>query len=342
MTNTENSVIAAASSGDAVVPPRPAAVPVTRGRLVRFADRWGTLVVFAAMIAFFWALRPSSFGTFNNLAAILQESSSTLLLGVGLTAVLSVAEFDLSFPYLITLCSATTTLTMTSLHAGAIAAVLVGLGVGAFCGIVAGYAVAMEKASSFIVTLALGFVWTGIADGLTNSQSVVSGFATHFINITSYKWLGFALASWVAVIFAVLVGLLFRWSIPGRHMLSVGSNSEASRLAGLKVGRVRMAAFLVLGLAVGIAAVLITSQQGTYTPDFGTSYFLAPYVACFFGMSVLAMHRFTVFGTVVGALFLGTLQTGLLIMGSSLWVGELIQGLVLLVILLVARRRSRR
>jgi ribose/xylose/arabinose/galactoside ABC-type transport system permease subunit len=309
---------------------------------MRLADRWGTLAAFAIMIAFFWVLKPTSFGTFNNLTAILQESSSTLLLGVGLTAVLSVAEFDLSFPYLITLCSATTTLTMSSLHAGAIAAVLVGLGVGAFCGIVAGYAVSLEKASSFIVTLALGFVWTGIADGLTNSQSVVSGFAVHFINITSYKWLGFALASWVAVIFALLVGVLFRWSIPGRHMLSVGSNSEASRLAGLKVARIRMAAFLVLGLSVGIAAVLITSQQGTYTPDFGTSYFLAPYVACFFGMSVLAMHRFTVFGTVIGALFLGTLQTGLLIMGSSLWVGELIQGLVLLVVLLVARRRSRR
>ena len=110
---------------------------------MRLADRWGTLAAFAVMIAFFWVLKPTSFGTFNNLTAILQESSSTLLLGVGLTAVLSVAEFDLSFPYLITLCSATTTLTMSSLHAGAIAAVLVGLGVGAFCGIVAGYAVSL-------------------------------------------------------------------------------------------------------------------------------------------------------------------------------------------------------
>ena len=86
--------------------------------------------------------------------------------------------------------------------------------------------------------------------------------------------------------------------------------------------------------------MILTSRQGQYTPNVGAGLFLSPYVAAFFGMSVLAVRRFNVFGTVVGALFMGTLQTGLVIIGSASWLYELIQGGALLVILLIARRAA--
>lgn len=305
-----------------------------------FAEKYATLIGFALMIAYFWIDAPSTFGTSANLKAILDQTAVTVLLGVGLTAVLSVAEFDLSFPYSLGLASAAATLVMTDDGLGAGAAVLIGILVAVAAGLLAGAFVALQRASSFIITLALGFVFLGIADGLTNSQTIVGGMSQSFVNLTVHD-VGVTDSTWVAAIFALLVGIMFRWTVLGRYMLSVGSNPEASRLAGLRVPGIRVVAYGVLGLGVGIAAIILTSRQAQYTPGIGVGLFLAPYVAAFFGMSVLAARRFNVFGTVVGALFIGTLQTGLTIVGAASWVGEFIQGAVLLIIILIARRGTR-
>jgi ribose/xylose/arabinose/galactoside ABC-type transport system permease subunit len=309
--------------------------------MMDFAEKYATLIGFAVMVAIFWIDQPSTFGTFTNLKAILDQTAVTVLLGVGLTAVLAVAEFDLSFPYSLGLSSAAATLVMTDNHAGWAIAVIVGVVVAVAAGVLAGVAVAFQRASSFIITLALGFVWLGVADGLTNSQTIVGGLTNNFINLTSHDVFGITDSTVIAAVFALVVGVMFRWTVLGRYMLSVGSNPEASRLAGLRVPRIRVTAFAVLGVGVGIAAVIITSRQAQYTPGVGVGLFLAPYVAAFFGMSVLAARRFNVFGTVVGALFIGTLQTGLTITGAASWVGEFIQGAVLLVILVIARRTTR-
>ena len=321
----------------------PDAVPTRRkGALYKFFDKWATLIAFALMVTFYWIKEPSSFGTFFTFTSILQLSSTTILLGVGLTVVLSVAEFDLSFPYLLTLTSAVTMLTIANYHGGTVSAIGVGVGVGALCGIVAGFVVSLQRASSFIVTLALGFVWTGVADGMTKSQAIVPiSLPTSFSTLTNHDWFGVSDTAWIALIFAVIVGSLFKWTVPGRYMTAIGSNPEASRMAGVKVGMYRTMAFLVLGIAAGIAGVLLMAQQSSYTPGIGTSFFLPPYVAAFFGMSVLGTHRFTVFGTVIGGLFIATFQQGLLIMAAPTFLAELIEGLVLLVILTVIIRTDR-
>ena len=313
-----------------------------RGAAYRFFDKWATLIAFVVMIAFYWIKEPNSFGTFFTFTSILQLSSTTILLGVGLTAVLSVAEFDLSFPYLVTFTSAVTMLTIANYHGGTISAIVVGVGVGAVCGVVAGFVVSLQRASSFIVTLALGFIWTGIADGMTQSQAIVPiSLPASFSTLTNHDWLGVSDTAWIALIFAVIVGSLIKWTVPGRYVTAIGSNPEASRMAGVKVGMYRTMAFLILGIAAGIAGVLLMAQQSSYTPGIGTSFFLPPYVAAFFGMSVLGTHRFTVFGTVIGGLFIATFQQGLLIMAAPTFVAELIEGLVLLVILTIIIRSDR-
>jgi ribose transport system permease protein len=340
-----------AAAGAAAAPPSPASASGgdrqassarTRAAVMQWVERLATLVGFAAMIAVFWILKPETFGTMANLRAILDQSAVIVLLSVGLTVVLAVGEFDLSFPYLIGLASAGTTLMMTDHHLGAGAAIVIGIALSIVAGCLAGVGVALQRASSFIITLAIGFVWMGIADGLTNSETIVSGLSKGFIAVTEHTVASFSLATVVAAVFAIVVAILLRATVLGRYVQAVGSNAEAGRLAGLPLARIRTIAFGVLGLAVGISAVIITSRQAQYTPNVGTQLFLQPYVACFFGMSVLAARRFNVFGSVVGALFIGTLQTGLVIMGAASWVGSLVQGAVLLAILVAGRRTTTR
>jgi ribose/xylose/arabinose/galactoside ABC-type transport system permease subunit len=303
-----------------------------------FAEKWAALIGFAAMVAFFWIDNPSIFGTLTNFKNIFDQAAIPLLLGVGLTMVLAVGEFDLSFPYGVGLASAAVTLFMSQSHLDTGLAVLLGLLVGVAASTIAGIVVAQQRVSSFVVTLGFGFVWLGLADGLTNSTTIITGLNNSFVNLTDHRVFGFTVATIIALVFAVIIGVTFRWTVLGRYIQSVGSNPTASRSAGLPMARIRIAAYALLGVGVGIAGVIITSRQAQYTPNVGQGLFLAPYVAAFFGMSVLGKRRFNVLGTVVGALFMGTLQTGLIIIGAAAWVGEFIQGALLLVILLIARR----
>ena len=334
----EGSVATKREADDVQVPAAQAAG--TWARLMDAGEKWATIIGFAAVVAFFWAKAPDTFGTVDNLKAILDQAAIPILLGVGLTAVLAVGEFDLSFPYVLGLSSAAATLVMTDHQGGPVAAIVVGLLVAVAANAVSGYLVAQQRVSSFVVTLGFGFVWLGIANGLTGSTVISQGMNETFINLVLHRPLGITLATWIALGFAILIAILFRWTVAGRNIMAVGSNPTASRLAGLPLDRIRIGAYVILGLGAGIAAMILTSRQGQYTPNVGAGLFLSPYVAAFFGMSVLAVRRFNVFGTVVGALFMGTLQTGLVIIGSASWLYELIQGGALLVILLIARRAA--
>lgn len=306
--------------------------------LIPFAERYVTLLLFAVMVIVFWVLRPDTFGTLDNLRSILDQAAVIVMVSVGLTVVLAAGEFDLSFPYAIGLASAAATLMMTKYGLGATAAVIAGLVAGVVAGAISGVFVALQRASSFIVTLAIGFVWIGIADAVTGGQTIIDGFSSGFVNLTSNTLFGITIAVYIAAAFSLLTAAMLRFTVFGRYLQSIGSNPEAARIAGIGLSRIRVAAFAVLGLGVGIAAVIITSRQAQYTPDVGAGLFLQPYVAAFFGMSVLAARRFNVFGTVVGALFIGTLETGLIIVGAEDWVSNVVQGGVLLAIVLSARR----
>ena len=302
------------------------------------AERYVTLIAFVLMIAVFWAMRPDSFGTWGNFRAVLDQAAIVVLLSVGLTVVLAVGEFDLSFPSAIGLSSAACTLMMTMYHLGPAVAVVMGIVAGVLAGIVAGLAVSLQRASSFIVTLALGFVWLGLADAITGSQTLVDGIPDGFVAITDTQFLSIKLAVWVALGFSLLAAATLRYTVFGRYLQSIGSNPEAARLAGLGLSRIRIATYAFLGGGAALAAVIITSRQAQYTPNVGAGLFLQPYVAAFFGMSVLAKRRFNVFGTVLGALFIGTLETGLIMVQAEQWVGRIVQGGVLGIIVLAARR----
>lgn len=299
-------------------------------------SRGATLFGFAVMFIFFWIEQPV-FGTWGNVRSILEVSAPIFILGVGLTIVLTTGEFDLSFPGIVGLSAVCGVLMMSSEHLGWGVAVAVGLLVGVAAGLIAGLFVAAGRASSFIVTLALQGIWGGVALGLSGKGgSTITNVTNGYLNITLKNILGIPALIVYAVVIAILGFVVVRWTVFGRQAESVGENPEAARLAGIRVGTTKVIAFGIMGLCAGIAGVLLSSQTGQFTPDLATGLFIPPFVAAFFGISVLAAGRFNIFGTLVGAIFIATLQTGLTIMGLALWVGQAIVGASLIVILFIA------
>jgi ribose/xylose/arabinose/galactoside ABC-type transport system permease subunit len=303
--------------------------------VAKVRDRYATLIGFALMVAYFWWRHPATFGTWDNFESILNQAAPTVVLAVGLTIVLTTAAYDLSFPGTLAIASVGGVMLMSDSGVSTLVSIVASLGIGVGAGIIAGVLVASERASSFIVTLALGTVWSGLAIGISGGQTITD-VNLSYIDLTLNSVLGIPNSVVVAFFVSVLSWALLRYTVFGREAQAIGSNPTAARLAGIRIGVVRVAAFAVFGLCVGIATVLLSSSTGGYNPSLGSGLFIPPFVAAFFGIAVLGAGRFNVFGTVVGALFIGTLETGLVIGGTEAWVGNVIVGLVLVVILVFA------
>lgn len=302
----------------------------------RVLIKYVTLIGFAVMFIFFSLMEPDVFPKWGNLRSILELSAPIVILAVGLTVVLVAGEFDLSFPGLVGLAAVIAVKVMADGGQPASVAVAAGLGVGLAGGLVAGILVAFQRASSFIITLALGSIWGGIALGVTGGGLTIANVTEGYTDITFRTIAEIPLAVIYALVIAVVLFAVIRWTVFGRYAQAIGSNPVAARLAGIRLSFTRIGAFAVLGVCAGVAAVILSSRSGQFSPDIASGLFIPPFVAAFFGMSVLAAGRFNVFGTVVGALFIATLETGLIVMGSQAWIADVVIGSALLIILFLA------
>lgn len=301
------------------------------------AGRYGLLAVFLATIVVFSLLRPHTFPTIENLKGILEVASPALIMAVGLTVILVMQDFDLSFGGMIGLAAGASTYAIVDHGVGWILAILIVLAIGVLVGCANGFMISFLGGNSFIITLAMGTVLTGIEFALTGQNTVFSGYPSGFLKIAQGSFLGFSHEIWIAAVLAVLVWVLLDRTELGRYMYAIGGNQEASRLAGIRVKPYRLLGFVAVGVAAAVVGLLIVSLGSSYSPNVGASYLLPAFAAVFLGAAVFRPGEFNVPGTIVGVLFLGVLQTGLIMLSFETYVINLVQGGILITAVLVSR-----
>jgi ribose/xylose/arabinose/galactoside ABC-type transport system permease subunit len=162
------------------------------------------------------------------------------------------------------------------------------------------------------------------------NSGFLQGLALNGIGPIQYFWL-VALA--VAVVAFVVV---FKTKF-GTHLLATGGNRDAARSMGIRVDRVRIAAYTISGLLVGIAAVLLVAHTGTADPSLQTSQLLSSIAAVVLGGSSLFGGRASIVGTVAGALLLSVLITGFTLLNISQYYQPIAVGLVVLMSAVLSR-----
>lgn len=294
------------------------------------AERWSLLLAFVGAFVFFSVARPSSFLTWDNARAILDDSSVLCVLAAGVTVILVIGEFDLSVGFVAGLAGAAGVSVMAFHGWGVGAAVAIALGAGAVAGLASGIAVAHVRIPSFIATLAVGSIAAAIELAITKT-AIFEGLSSSYVEIATTRVWSIPLRAIVAAAAVLAFLILLRTTVFGRHAAAVGDNPAAARLAGVPVERVRVIAFMLAGLAAGLAAVLVTSSASQYYPNLGTGYLLPAYAAAFLGLSLGGGLRFNILGSYIGVLLLATVTTGLTMMNQPSWMAALVQGIVLLV-----------
>ena len=133
------------------------------------------------------------------------------------------------------------------------------------------------------------------------------------------------------IMFAVaLVGVFLTQNTTfGRYLYAIGGNPDAARLSGINLRRHILAVFTLMGAIVGVAAILHTARLSAATPDAGRLMELDAIAACVIGGTSLMGGRGTVFGAIVGALIMASLDNGMNLVGVQSYVQPIVKGAVL-------------
>ena len=314
-----------------------------RGGAIRLAALFaenrtvGVLVALVATFAVFTILEPR-FLDLGNIIEIGVQSSIIGVIALGMTLVIVTRGIDLSVGSIVGLVSV---ICATNLDAwGTIPTIAVGLALGGFLGMINGSFSALFNLESFVVTLATLNVYRGLAFLYTEGRPIFGiddGFRDFFgADLgTIPKPILFLLGA------TVVAYLILNWSRSGTHFKAIGTNELASRKSGVLVERTKIVAFTLSGMFAALGALLLMSRIGAAEPISGTGYELTVIAAVVVGGTSLGGGRATIVGTVLGALLLGAIRTGLTLQNVNPFWQLVVTGVIILVAVLVDRVTAR-
>lgn len=301
--------------------------------------RYATVVLLLALILIFSLLSPD-FLTTKNWTDLLVTQTVTACISFGALFPLIVGEFDLSLGYMagfITMLGAY----VGSQGFGGAEVIVLMLAAGIVVGLVNGILTVRFQISSFISTLGVGIVLSGAVLAISNGQVIFAGIPRIVTDIGRNTFLGLAIAVWLVVVIAVILLYVLEYTPLGRQWYAVGGSERVAFLAGLATKRLKILAFIVAGLLVGVASIFSLGSSGAANPSFGPELLLPAYAAAFLGVTTYRLGYYNVPGTVVAILVLAVGFNGLSLLGVPFWGQPLFNGAVLLVAVLAARAEAR-
>lgn len=325
---------------DPAGPPVPGPATGARGRLHRLDWRdhaiyIGFVVVF---LLFALTLGHDGFLTGTNLLNIVRQTAVIAVMAVAGTFVIAAAQIDLSIGSVAGLSSVVTALTLSATGNVGLA-VAAGLGVGLAVGLVNGALVAYARIPSFLVTLAMLGIAAGVAQWISDFQPVPildRGFTTVFGSGDLGPFP--SLLIW-ALVFVTAGVVVMNKTAFGRQVLATGGNAVAASFSGVRVRRITFAVLVLSAVVAGIAGMLYAGrlQSGRY--QWGTGDELSVIAAVVLGGTSLFGGNGRVIGTVVGAVFVGLINNGLILAGLDVSQQIIIQGVIIIVAVALARKR---
>jgi rhamnose transport system permease protein len=315
---------------------------VEGARAVGFAERilrireLGIVAALALLIIVTAILEPRFIET-SSLRNLALNASILAILAVGQTLVIVTRNIDLSTGSVLGL-SAFLAGDLLQGHPGmALPLVfLLGIALGAACGLFNGILVTWGQVPALVVTLGTLYAFRGLAFLWTDGRQVnAETLPDSFLDLGSESIAGVPILVLIAVVIVLGVGQWLRDYRPGRELYAIGSNPEGARLAGLRADRRVLTAFVLAGALSGLGGVLFAARFGTVDATAGVGYELTVIAAAVVGGVAIFGGTGTVYGAALGALLLGTITSSLIILRvEAFWQQAAIGALLLLAIAL--------
>jgi ribose/xylose/arabinose/galactoside ABC-type transport system permease subunit len=275
-----------------------------------------------------------------NLLNILQQVGVPGIIAVGMTMVMISGGIDLSVGMLASLVSIVTAMGISKWHFGVGPSILAGILTAVLLECLMGYIISRTKVEPFIITLGGMISFQGIALLLSNSREVIMKGELDFLKSNLIQGakdpvsgLNLIVPPYVLIFFliALLAGLLLNYTKYGRRIYAVGTNPNAAYLAGINVRNMKLSVYLIMGLLVGIGAVMLLSRVNTGIITLGQGLEIDSIAMVVIGGTALKGGKGNIVGTLIGVFFLGSIGNAMNMLRLPSEVQFVAKGLVVII-----------
>ena len=297
-----------------------------------------SLGMLAALIVLFSIISGTRFFNANNFVEIVRDSSVIAIIGVGVTMAIITAGIDLSTGSIM----AVVGMVMANIYAYTLwpipIMILCGLAAGLLAGFCNGLIIGKLHVPEFIGTLATMSVFRALtyiiaikdANGVIESQAM-----TH----SSYAVLGYAIGYFYFVVIAMIIfvvcGQIFlKYTRLGTEIYAVGANPKAATLSGIDVAKVKVIVYTIVGFCCAVGSIFTTARLQSATTAIGQDFEFNPIAAAVVGGVALSGGSGDVVGTLIGALFMVTLENGVRKLDMNTAYQYVIKGVIIILVVM--------
>jgi ribose transport system permease protein len=307
----------------------------------RALEDWRQYVIYAGFVAIFiffsLTLGNKGFLDPNNLLNIVRQTAMIAIMAVAMTFVLSAGEIDLAIGAVAGLVSVTTAMALTKF--GLIGGIFGGILTGIIVGLVNGLLTTRVGIPSFLVTLAMMGIARGTAMWISNTAAIPILDRTYYFSFGSGNLGPVPVLLVWALVVAVIGHIALRKTTFGRKVLATGGSETAARFTGIKTHNIKLQVLIISSTAAAIAGMLYAGRLRSGRFQLGEGDELSVIAAAVLGGTSLFGGFGSVIGSIVGALMIGLINNGLILMGLEFSQQLIARGVIIILAVTVARSR---
>jgi len=280
----------------------------------------------------------------------MRQISVNVCISTGMTLIVLTAGIDLSVGSILALCGAITAgllkngieIPSNNLYVGftILGAMLAGILTGSTLGAFNGWTITRFKVPPFVSTLAMLTVARGFTM-LWTQGFPISGLGDTFLYFGTGWFLGIPVPVWISGIIVMIAVFVTNKTRLGRYIYAIGGNENAAKLSGINVNKVKITVYTIAGALAAIGGLLVTSRLDSAQPNSGIGYELDSIAAVVIGGTSLSGGRGSIMGTVQGAIIIGVLNNGLVLLNVSPFWQQVVKGLVILLAVIIDKSNSK-
>ena len=301
------------------------------------------LLIFAILLVLIFAiLLPHTFADMRTVRAILSNNATVAFLALAEMIVIATGNYDLSIAYSLGLMHIIAMGCIVEFSLPWPLVVVITVLAGGLVGFINGILVEYARIDSFIATLGVGTILYGLGTWFTNGTQIVGDVPNGFADLNDASIFAIPLPAYMVAVLALLLWLVLEYLPFGRRLYAIGSNRRAAELTGVPTRRLVMSSFVITGLIIGLAGVILAARLQVAQSSVGPEYLLPAFVGALLGATTIHPGRVNAWGTIIAVLVLAVGIAGLQQMGGSFFVEPIFQGGALIISVGLAGYASRR
>ncbi|HNV13729.1 MAG TPA: ABC transporter permease [Dermatophilaceae bacterium] len=317
-----------------------------RGAFVRQYAIVGILVLFVLGLSL---ATGGKFLQAQNLLNVVTQVAAIGIIAIGMTFVIITLGIDLSVGSLLAVAAVVATslaqipsdtAKFPNMSFSLIIPIVAGLAAGAIGGFTNGFLISVFKIAPFIATLGMMSAARGLALIYSDGRPI-SRLDPGFNFLGQGSIIGIPVPIIIFAVVAVAAHVVLNYTRFGRHVYAIGGNEQAARVSGINIKRATIIIYTLCGLLAGIAGIISAGRIGSGNPQLGTGIELDAITAAVIGGTSFKGGIGTIWGTVIGALIIQSLNTGLVLLGMNDFVQMVVKGAIIIIAVILDERKNR-